>query len=147
MTPPFLGQSALPSLPIYHQRAARVPPFSIFRKFCIFSLVLAKISALKTQNFPNFRSQDPLFFKENPLPRPCFWKPVWHIPTKIKLSAPPPVLSSQCSGLGKTKIPNSNTAVQCVAIIMFPKCDRFGCCIFLNKADWVAYTQKPVGPF
>ena len=65
-------------------------PFSVFRKFCIFSLVLAKISALKTQTFPNFRSQDPLFFKENLLPRPYFWKPVWHIPTKIKLSAPPP---------------------------------------------------------
>ena len=43
----------------------------------------------KTQTFPNFHSQDPLFFKENSLPRPYFWKPVWHIPTKIKLSAPP----------------------------------------------------------
>ena len=65
------------------------PPFSIFRKFCIFSLVLAKISALKTQNFQNFRSQDPLFFKENTLPRPYFWKPVWHIPTKKKVECPP----------------------------------------------------------
>ena len=51
-------------------------------------LVLAKISALRMQIFPNFRSQDPTFFKENLLPRPFFWKPVWHTPTKKNLSAP-----------------------------------------------------------
>ena len=66
------------------------PHFQILEKFSIFSLVLVKISALKTQNFPNFRSLDPSFFKENPLPRPYFWKPVWHIPTQKKVECPPP---------------------------------------------------------
>ena len=48
------------------------------------------------QNFSsedaNFRSLDPSFFKENPLPRPYFWKPVWHTPTKKKKKkkVPPP---------------------------------------------------------
>ena len=92
MTPFFSGQSALPSLPIYHQYAVHVPLiFNFFREKCIFSLILANISALKTQIFPNFCSQDPSFFRENPLLWPYFWKPVWHTPTKKKkLSAPPP---------------------------------------------------------
>ena len=58
--PLFSGQSALPrpSLPIYNQCAAHVPPPPHFqfleKKNCIFSLVLAKISALKTQIFQIF---------------------------------------------------------------------------------------------
>ena len=35
-------------------------------------------------NFQHFYSQDPSFFKENLLPRPYFWKPMWHTPTKKK---------------------------------------------------------------
>ena len=69
------------------------PPFSNVRmleNFSIFSLVLVKISALKMQIFQIFRSLDPSFFKENPLPRPYFCKPVWHIPTKKKVECPPP---------------------------------------------------------
>ena len=69
------------------------PHFQFLENFS-FQPCLAKISALKTQTFPNFHSQDPLFFKENPLPRPYFWKPVWHIPTKIKVSASPPPLDA-----------------------------------------------------
>ena len=65
------------------------PPFSNFRKNFNFQPCFG-------QNFssqdPNFRSLDPSFFKENPLPRPYFWKPVWHTPTKKKLSAPPRAL-------------------------------------------------------
>ena len=35
--PHFSGQSALPSLPIYHQCTAHIPlPFSIFKKICHF---------------------------------------------------------------------------------------------------------------
>ena len=50
--PLFSGQSALPSLPIYHHCATLIPPhFQILEKFSIFSLVLVKISALKTQIF------------------------------------------------------------------------------------------------
>ena len=55
------------------------PLFSIFRKILHFQPCFS-------QNFSsqdaNFRSQDPSFFKENLLPRPYFWKPIWHIPTK-----------------------------------------------------------------
>ena len=89
--PPFSGQSELPSLPIYHQCAVHVPPFSIFRKFCIFSLVLGQNFSSQDPKFLNFRSQDPSVFKENPLLRPYFWKPLRHIPAKKKLSAPPRV--------------------------------------------------------
>ena len=38
----------------------------------------------------NFPSQDPSFFKENPLPRPCLWKPASHIPNKKSWLPPPP---------------------------------------------------------
>ena len=51
---------------------------------------MVKISALKTQIFQIFVPPDPSFFKENPLPRPYFWKPVWHTPTKKKVECPPP---------------------------------------------------------
>ena len=88
--PLFSGQSALPSLLIYHHCAALMPPhFQIFEKFSIFSLVLVQNFSSQDANFPNFRSLDPSFFKENPLPRPYFWKPVWHIPTKKKSWVPP----------------------------------------------------------
>ena len=89
--PLFSGQSALPSLPIYHQCAAHVPPhFKFLDKFCIFSLVFGQNFSSHDANFPNFHSQDPLFFKENPLPRPYFWKLVRHTPTKKKVECPPP---------------------------------------------------------
>ena len=63
------------------------PPFSNLRKIFHFQPCFG-------QNFSsqdaNFRSPDPSFFKENPLPRPYFWKPVWHTPTKKKVECPPP---------------------------------------------------------
>ena len=96
--PLFSGQSALPSLPIYHQCTVHVPPFSIFRKFCIFSLVLGQNFSSQDPKFLNFCSQDPSVFKENPLLRPYFWKPLRHIPTKKKkLSAPPPPGFDSCT--------------------------------------------------
>ena len=85
--PLFSGHPALLSLPIYHHCAALMPPFSNFRKNFHFQPCFG-------QNFScqdtNFCSLDPSFIKENPLPRPYFWKPVWHTPTKKKWSAPPP---------------------------------------------------------
>ena len=65
-------------------------PFSILGEKCIFSLVLGQNFSFQEAKFQNFRSQDPSFFKkkENLLPRPFFWKPVWHIPTK-KGECPP----------------------------------------------------------
>ena len=82
--PPFSGQSVLPSLQIYHQCAAHVHPIFNFqkkkKKRCIFSLVSGEISDLKTKIFEIFLN----FFKENPLPKPYFWKPVWHTPIKKK---------------------------------------------------------------
>ena len=94
MAPFFSGQSALPRLPIYHHCTALVPPplFSNFWKNFHFQPCFGQNFNSQDANFPNFRSQDPSFFKENPLPRPYFWKPVWHTPTKKKkkkkLSAP-----------------------------------------------------------
>ena len=85
--PLFSGQSALPSLPIYAPLTCR--RFQLLEKKCIFSLVLGQNLSSQDAKFLNFRTQDPLFFKENPLPRPQFWKPARHIPTKKKVSAPP----------------------------------------------------------
>ena len=89
-TPPG---SALPSIPIYHQFTAHVPPFSILRKFLHFQPCFVQNFSSQDENFPNFHSQDPSFFKENPLPRPYFWKPVWHTPTNKKSSASPPSIA------------------------------------------------------
>ena len=72
------------------------PPFSNFRKIFHFQPCFGQNFSSQDANFPNFRSLDPSFFKENPLPRPYFWKPVWHTPTKKKLSAPPPPGSRWC---------------------------------------------------
>ena len=75
----------LPSLLIYHQCAAHVPPFfSIFRNKMHFQPCFGQKISSQDANFRNFRSQDRSFFKENPLPRPYFWKPLWHTPTKKK---------------------------------------------------------------
>ena len=87
--PLFSGHPALLSLPMYHHCAALMPPFSNFRKNFQFQPCFGQNFSSQDANFPNFRSLDPSFFKENPLPRPYFWKPVWHTPTKKKLSAPP----------------------------------------------------------
>ena len=65
------------------------PPFSNFRKFFHFQPCFGQNFSSQDANFPNFRSLDPSFFKENPLPRPYFWEPVWHIPTKKKVECPP----------------------------------------------------------
>ena len=66
------------------------PPFSNFRKIFNFQPCFGQNFSSQDANFPNFRSLDPSFFKENPLPRPYFWKPVWHTPTKKKVECPPP---------------------------------------------------------
>ena len=60
------------------------PSFSNFGKILNFQPCFWPNFSSQDANFPNFRSQDPSFFKENPLPRPYFWKPVWHTPTKKK---------------------------------------------------------------
>ena len=65
------------------------PPFSDFRKFFHFQPCFGQNFSSQDANFPKFCSLDPSFFKENPLPRPYFWKPVWHIPIKKKLRSPP----------------------------------------------------------
>ena len=70
------GQSAFPSLPIYPQCASHVPPFSVFRKILHFQPCFGQNFSSQDGNFPNFCSQDPSFFKENPYPRPYFRKPV-----------------------------------------------------------------------
>ena len=70
------------------------PPFSNFRKIFHFQPCFGQNFSSQDANFPNFRSLDPAldpsFFKENSLPRPYFWKPVWHTPTKKKVKCPPP---------------------------------------------------------
>ena len=87
MIPLFSGQSALPSLPICHQRA---PHFQFSGNFCIFSLVLAKISALKMQIFKIFVPKTPHFSRKiHPLD-PTFGNLCGTHPPKKKLSASPP---------------------------------------------------------
>ena len=60
----------------------------------IFSLVFGWVFSSQEAKFLNFRSQDPSFFKENPLPRPYFWKPTQHMPTK-KSWVPPPQITQR----------------------------------------------------
>ena len=66
------------------------PLFSIFRKFLHFQPCFGQNSSSRDPNFSKFSFLRPLFFKENPLPRPYILKPAWHTSTKKKLSAPPP---------------------------------------------------------
>ena len=60
------------------------PHFQFLEKKKYFSLLVAKFSVFKMQIFQIFCSQDALFFKENLLRRPYFWKPVFmqHTPTQ-----------------------------------------------------------------
>ena len=93
MTPFFLGQSALPSLPIYHHCAALVPPpphFKILEQISIFSLVLVKISALKTQICTIFVPKTPHFSKKIRSLDPTFGNPCGTHPPKKKVECPPP---------------------------------------------------------
>ena len=69
------------------------PLFSIFRNFLHFQPCFGQNSSSLDPKVSFLR---PLFFKENPLPRPYILKPAWHTSTKKKLSAPPPVLRVQC---------------------------------------------------
>ena len=100
--PLFSGQSALPSISIYHQSAAHVPLFPNFRKKLHFQPFFGQNFSSQDANFPNFCSQDPSFLKENPLPRPYFWKPVWQTHTKKEkrkkkeVECPPGCTASQC---------------------------------------------------
>ena len=87
--PLFSGQSALPRIPIYWHCAALVPPFSNFRKISIFSLVLVKISALKTQIFQIFVPKTPHFSRKIRSLDPTFGNLCGTHPPKKKLSAPP----------------------------------------------------------
>ena len=87
--PLFSGQSALPSLPIYHHCAALVPPhFQILERFSIFSLVLVKISTLKTQIFKIFVPKTPHFSRKIRSLDPTFGNLCGTHPPKKKLSAP-----------------------------------------------------------
>ena len=65
------------------------PPFSIFRKILHFQPFFGQNFSSQDANFPNFCSQEPSFFKENLLPIPYFWKPMWCTHTKKKLRYPP----------------------------------------------------------
>ena len=85
--PLFSGQSALSSLPIYHQCAAQVPPiFKFLKKNCIFSLVLAKILALKTQIFV---PKTPHFSRKICSLDPTLETRVAHTHQKKKVECPP----------------------------------------------------------
>ena len=75
------------------------PLFSIFRKFLHFQPCFGQNSSSLDPNFSKFSFLRPLFFKENPLPRPYILKPVWHTSTKKKLSAPPGVKPLQAGEL------------------------------------------------
>ena len=65
------------------------PLLSIFRKFLHFQPCFGQNSSSLDQNFSKFSFPRPLYFKENPLPRPYILKPAWHTPTKKKVECPP----------------------------------------------------------
>ena len=90
--PLFSGQSALPIAYQFTIIAPLLcPSFSNFRKIFHFQpCCFGQNFSSQDANFPNFRPLVPSFFKENPLPRPYFWKPVWHTPTEKKVECPPP---------------------------------------------------------
>ena len=87
--PLFSGQSPLPSPPNYRQCAALVPLSSMFRKFLYFQPCFGQNFSSLDPNFSKFSFLRPLFFKENPLPRPYILKPAWQILTKKKVECPP----------------------------------------------------------
>ena len=64
------------------------PPFSNFRKIFHFQPFFGQNFSSQDANFPNFRSQDPSFFKENPLLDPTFGNPCGTHPPEKKLNAP-----------------------------------------------------------
>ena len=77
--PLFLGQSPLPSPPIYPQFTVNVPLsyplFSIFRKFLHFQPCFGQNSSSLDLNFWKFRSQDPHFLRKIRSLDPTFWNP------------------------------------------------------------------------
>ena len=82
--PLLSSQLVLLSLPIYPQCIAHVPPFSIF------SLVLAKISVLKTQIFQSFVLMTPNFSRKTHSLDPNFGNPCGTHPPKKSWIPPPP---------------------------------------------------------
>ena len=82
---PYL--SSLPRLPIYLSCAHHFPFFK--ENLCIFSLVLAKIWAFKTEIFKIFVPKTPHFSRKIRSLDPTFGNPCGTHPTK-KLSAPHP---------------------------------------------------------
>ena len=97
------------------------PRFEFLEKFCIFNLVFGQDFSSQDANFQNFHYKDPSFFKENPLPRPYFWKSVQHTPTKKKKSwVPPPGMRLRYSKRWKK-----------IKLAFWPRCNLL---IFLMKA-------------
>ena len=60
------------------------PPIFNFRHILVFQPCFGQNFSSQDPNFPHFRSQDPSFFKEDPLPRPYFEKLGRHTPTEKK---------------------------------------------------------------
>ena len=87
------------------------PPFSNFWKNFHFQPCFGQNFSSQDTNFPNFRSLDPSFFKENLLPRPYFWKPVWHTPTKKKVECPPRGCSQTFQNEGRQGGPRGERGV------------------------------------
>ena len=91
--PIFSGQSALLSLPIHPQCTIHMPRIFHLKKKSAFSALFwpkfQLLQLLRHKFFQIFVPKTSHFFKENPLPRPYFWKPVWHTPTKKKVECPP----------------------------------------------------------
>ena len=73
--PLFSGQSALPTLSIFHQCAAHVPPMLHFQP-CFLKNFSSPVAIL------NFHSKDPHFSRKTI--DPTFWKPARHIKKKKK---------------------------------------------------------------
>ena len=84
--PLFSGQSALPSLPIYHQCA---PYFQLLEKKCIFSLVFQPKFQLSRGKISEFSLPRPLIFQRKPAPLTLLLETRVAQTHQKKLSAPP----------------------------------------------------------
>ena len=104
-------------------RRSCVPHFQFLEKFYIFSLVLPKISALKTHIFQIFIPKTPHFSRKICFRqcRPYFWKPMWHTPTKKKVECPPPSYGGELLHLWiflLLSLPGNFVIKACVAFLM-----------------------------
>ena len=158
--PLFSGQWALPSLPIYHQCTAHVPPFSFLEKFCIFSLFLAKITALKMQISQIFVPMTPHFSRKICSLDPIFGNPCGiHSPKKfsalpdLRISHNAPwvdtiqehQISYQLRIQEKYKYTHTGLQSKCITLYMPGDMCTLICLISIARSKYTVSYQRGIG--